>query len=137
MERKGSSLVGFARTVLLQRWCMVFEIQNIHLPRMAPRSTPGPALAVYDVTRRDTFSSLEAVWMQEFDIYSTVENAIKMVVANKVDLVRQGAWAGPAGRPAKWAAALEPTPTSAPSGTYTYCAKHSHRPRVWARTPVA
>ncbi len=42
---------------------------------------------MYDVTRRETFESLEANWMREFDIYSTVEGAIKMVVANKVDLV--------------------------------------------------
>ena len=49
--------------------------------------------AVYDVTRRETFSSLEEVWLQEFEIYSTVEDAIKMVVANKVDLVRR--WMGP------------------------------------------
>ena len=42
---------------------------------------------VYDVTRRETFEALEGNWMREFDIYSTVEGAIKMVVANKVDLV--------------------------------------------------
>ncbi|GIL64998.1 hypothetical protein Vafri_18833 [Volvox africanus] len=44
---------------------------------------------VYDVTRRETFESLDANWMREFDIYSTVEGAIKMVVANKVDLSSQ------------------------------------------------
>jgi Ras-related protein Rab-18 len=43
---------------------------------------------VYDVTRRDTFEALERVWMREVDIYSNVEDAVKMVVANKVDLVR-------------------------------------------------
>jgi Ras-related protein Rab-18 len=40
---------------------------------------------VYDVTRRETFDSLGEIWMQEVDMYSTIENAIKMVVANKVD----------------------------------------------------
>lgn len=44
--------------------------------------------AVYDVTRRETFDSLGEIWMQEVDMYSTIENAIKMVVANKVDRVR-------------------------------------------------
>lgn len=44
--------------------------------------------AVYDVTRRETFESLGDIWMQEVDMYSTVENAIKMVVANKVDKVK-------------------------------------------------
>lgn len=41
---------------------------------------------VYDVSRRDTFENLEGVWMREADMYGTVEDAIKMVVANKVDL---------------------------------------------------
>jgi hypothetical protein len=58
-----------------------------------PGSWSFPAHAVYDVTRRETFNSLEEVWLQEFEIYSTVENAIKVVVANKVDLVR---WCQPA-----------------------------------------
>jgi GTPase SAR1 family protein len=43
---------------------------------------------VYDVTRRETFEDLERIWMKEVDIYSNVEEAVKMVVANKVDLVR-------------------------------------------------
>lgn len=42
---------------------------------------------MYDVTRRETFESLEGVWMREHEMYGTVEGAIKMVVANKVDLV--------------------------------------------------
>jgi GTPase SAR1 family protein len=50
-------------------------------PRPAPR-------AVYDVTRRETFEDLERIWMKEVDIYSNIEDAVKMVVANKVDLVR-------------------------------------------------
>lgn len=41
---------------------------------------------VYDVTRGETFSDLESIWMKEVDIYSNVEAAVKMVVANKVDL---------------------------------------------------
>ena len=45
---------------------------------------------VYDVTRRETFEDLERIWMKEVDIYSNIEDAVKMVVANKVDLVRVG-----------------------------------------------
>lgn len=41
---------------------------------------------VYDVSRKDTFDNLEGVWMREVDMYSTIEDAVKMVVANKVDL---------------------------------------------------
>ncbi len=42
---------------------------------------------MYDVTRRETFESLADIWMREVDMYSTVEDAVKMVVANKTDLV--------------------------------------------------
>lgn len=51
---------------------------------------PHPlCLAVYDVTRRETFEDLAAVWMKEVEMYSTVDDLIQMVVANKVDLVSQ------------------------------------------------
>ena len=46
-----------------------------------------PVPVVYDVTRRETFESLEEIWMREVDLYSTVDQAVKMVVANKVDKV--------------------------------------------------
>lgn len=48
-------------------------------------------ILVYDVTSRDTFEDLERIWMKEVDIYSNVEDAVKMVVANKVDLDTQRA----------------------------------------------
>ena len=41
------------------------------------------------MTRRETFESIEDIWMKEVDMYSTVDDAVKMVVANKVDKVRQ------------------------------------------------
>lgn len=41
----------------------------------------------YDVTRRETFESLDEIWMREVDMYSTIEDAVKMVVANKLDKV--------------------------------------------------
>ena len=44
--------------------------------------------AAYDVTRRETFESLDDIWMREVDMYSTVEDSVKMVVANKCDKVR-------------------------------------------------
>lgn len=43
--------------------------------------------AVYDVTVPESFENLERIWMKEVDIYSNIEAAVKMVVANKVDLV--------------------------------------------------
>lgn len=39
------------------------------------------------MTRRETFESIEDIWMKEVDMYSTVDDAVKMVVANKVDKV--------------------------------------------------
>eukprot|EP00951_Prasinocladus_malaysianus_P005605 scaffold39562_cov38-Prasinocladus_malaysianus.AAC.2 len=43
-------------------------------------------VAAYDVTKRETFESLTDIWMREVQMYSTVEGAIRMVVANKLDL---------------------------------------------------
>ena len=45
-------------------------------------------LAAYDVTRRETFESIQDIWMKEVDMYSTVEGAVKAIIANKVDQVR-------------------------------------------------
>jgi small GTP-binding protein len=39
----------------------------------------------YDVTRRETFDSLEDVWMREVELYGTVDAAARMVVGNKTD----------------------------------------------------
>lgn len=41
---------------------------------------------VYDVSKRDTFSSLKDVWLKEVAMYSTRATAVKMVVGNKVDI---------------------------------------------------
>lgn len=43
-------------------------------------------ILVYDVTQRETFDNLRH-WLDEVRTHSTNENAIKMLVANKVDLV--------------------------------------------------
>lgn len=51
--------------------------------------TPLCPAAVYDVTRAESFENLERIWMKEVDIYSNIEDAVKMVVANKVDLVSE------------------------------------------------
>lgn len=41
---------------------------------------------MFDVTRRETFESLADIWMHEVDMYSTIADSIKMIVANKTDL---------------------------------------------------
>ncbi|EPS59105.1 hypothetical protein M569_15709, partial [Genlisea aurea] len=42
-------------------------------------------VAVYDVTRRDTFSNLYHFWAKELERYATHGDCIKMLVGNKVD----------------------------------------------------
>lgn len=69
------------------------------LPRSAPshphahcrhglpfRCCPVP---VFDVTRRETLSSLSGSWMEELQSYDPHPEVARMVVANKVDQVRQ------------------------------------------------
>lgn len=51
-----------------------------------PAHTHTQPPVVYDVTRPESFENLERIWMKEVDIYSNIEDAVKMVVANKVDL---------------------------------------------------
>ncbi|XP_028216741.1 ras-related protein RABC1-like [Glycine soja] len=41
--------------------------------------------AIYDVTRRDTFTNLSEIWAKEIDLYSTNQDCIKMLVGNKLD----------------------------------------------------
>lgn len=43
--------------------------------------------AVYDVTRRETFTNLSDIWAKEIDLYATNQDCIKMLVGNKVDKV--------------------------------------------------
>lgn len=43
--------------------------------------------AVYDVTRRHTFTNLFDKWAMEIDLHSKNEDCIKMLVGNKVDQV--------------------------------------------------
>ena len=40
---------------------------------------------VYDITRRETFDALAEVWSKEVDMYSTVDECVKIVIGNKVD----------------------------------------------------
>ncbi|XP_052624773.1 ras-related protein RABC2a-like [Lactuca sativa] len=42
-------------------------------------------ILVYDVTRRDTFTSLLDMWAKEVERYSTNQDCVKMLIGNKVD----------------------------------------------------
>ena len=41
---------------------------------------------MYDVSKRESFDSLQSVWLKEVDMYSTRKTAVKMVVGNKIDI---------------------------------------------------
>ncbi|GBF95679.1 hypothetical protein Rsub_08661 [Raphidocelis subcapitata] len=41
---------------------------------------------VYDVTRAESLTHLRDKWMEDYKSYATVEDAVQMVVGNKVDL---------------------------------------------------
>lgn len=43
-------------------------------------------LAVYDVTRRETFAKLDN-WLNELETYCTRNDLVKMLVGNKIDRV--------------------------------------------------
>ncbi|GIL49845.1 hypothetical protein Vafri_6157 [Volvox africanus] len=43
-------------------------------------------ILVYDVSRPDTLRHLEEQWMRELDLFGTEADAVRMVVANKVDV---------------------------------------------------
>eukprot|EP01024_Parvocaulis_polyphysoides_P024892 TRINITY_DN2269_c0_g2_i1.p1 TRINITY_DN2269_c0_g2~~TRINITY_DN2269_c0_g2_i1.p1 ORF type:complete len:205 (-),score=27.19 TRINITY_DN2269_c0_g2_i1:437-1051(-) len=44
---------------------------------------------VYDVCNKDSFSNLGNLWLREVNQYSTIPDAIKLVVGNKIDLEEQ------------------------------------------------
>lgn len=79
-------------------WCLLLAFLPVLFPVLLTLTPPHlqGIIFVYDVTRRETFESLADIWLREVDMYSTVEEAVKMVVANKTDLVR-AVHAGPAG----------------------------------------
>ncbi|CAG0902772.1 unnamed protein product, partial [Darwinula stevensoni] len=53
------------------------------LPRCFHRGAQGIIL-VYDVTSRQTFSSLEAL-LNDVETYSTLANVAKVIIGNKID----------------------------------------------------
>ena len=71
---------------LAQRCCSVHSACAMPAVQQDDGDLACPC-AAYDVTRRETFESIADIWMREVDMYSTVDNAVKMVVANKVDKV--------------------------------------------------
>lgn len=53
----------------------------------AKNNQMSAVIAVYDVTRRETFTNLSDVWAKEVDLYCTNKDCVKMLVGNKVDIV--------------------------------------------------
>ncbi|CAN1339618.1 Ras-related protein RABC2a [Linum perenne] len=42
-------------------------------------------MLAYDVTNRETFTSLSEIWARDVELYSTNLDCVKLVVGNKVD----------------------------------------------------
>ncbi len=51
--------------------------------RLLCRTARRACASVYDITRRETFDNLSEVWMREVNMYATVPDCVKMLVANK------------------------------------------------------
>lgn len=76
------------KTVKLTIWDTAGQERFRTLTSSYYRGAQGIIL-VYDVTRAETFDSLADIWLREVDMYNTVDECIKMVVANKTDLAEQ------------------------------------------------
>ncbi|CAN1174288.1 Ras-related protein RABC2a, partial [Linum perenne] len=46
---------------------------------------------VYDITKRETFTSLSEMWARDVELYSTNHDCVKLLVGNKVDKVSERA----------------------------------------------
>lgn len=69
-------------------FCMDLEMPKVSLLCMnIPYFFLVHAFAVYDVTKRDTFTRLEN-WLNELETYTTRNDIVKMLVGNKIDKVR-------------------------------------------------
>lgn len=44
---------------------------------------------MYDVMRPETLRAIVDFWLPEFDRHATHRDAVKMIVGNKIDMVRQ------------------------------------------------
>ncbi|CAN1258138.1 Ras-related protein RABC2a, partial [Linum perenne] len=44
-------------------------------------------ILVYDITKRETFTSLSEMWARDVELYSTNHDCVKLLVGNKVDKV--------------------------------------------------
>ncbi|CAN0909211.1 Ras-related protein RABC2a [Linum grandiflorum] len=48
-------------------------------------------ILVYDITKRETFTSLSEMWARDVELYSTNPDCVKLLVGNKVDKVSERA----------------------------------------------
>ncbi len=50
------------------------------------------ALAVFDVTRRETFTALENKWLSDVQEYASSPDVIKLILGNKTDVGARCTW---------------------------------------------
>eukprot|EP00475_Leptophrys_vorax_P011678 TRINITY_DN18218_c0_g2_i2.p1 TRINITY_DN18218_c0_g2~~TRINITY_DN18218_c0_g2_i2.p1 ORF type:complete len:202 (+),score=5.25 TRINITY_DN18218_c0_g2_i2:52-657(+) len=84
VDFKLKSVVVNGKHVKLTIWDTAGQERFRTLTSSYYRGAQGVIL-VYDVTRRETFSSLAELWLKEVDMYSNVPACVLMLVANKTD----------------------------------------------------
>ncbi|KAG6521210.1 hypothetical protein ZIOFF_018276 [Zingiber officinale] len=87
LGRKGSghSLVLSTEELMEYLWgpIIVYMVLGLYLLHNTLTSIH---LLVYDVTRKDTFTSLANKWIEELKLYSAYHDSVKVLVGNKLDL---------------------------------------------------
>lgn len=86
VDFKTKKLTIDGNTVKLAIWDTAGQERFRTLTPSYYRDAQG-AILVFDVSSYATFSKLET-WLSELDTYSTKSNIVKMVVGNKIDMVR-------------------------------------------------
>lgn len=86
VDFKTKKLTVEGNTVKLAIWDTAGQERFRTLTPSYYRDAQG-AILVYDVSNYSSFAKLET-WLNELETYSTKSNIVKMVVGNKIDMVR-------------------------------------------------
>ncbi len=63
------------------------RIGATHIVSCFPTLLYTPCRTVYDVTRRETLDAIGRYWLPEAERNGTYPDAVKMIMANKIDMV--------------------------------------------------
>ncbi|KAM4645178.1 ras-related protein Rab-18-B-like [Amazona ochrocephala] len=83
VDFRAKKMVIDGRAVQLAIWDTAGQERFRTLTPSYYRGAQGVVL-VYDVTRKDTFTGLDG-WLNELEVYTSKNSAVKMLVGNKID----------------------------------------------------